>query len=126
MISLFNKTSVWMLALFFVSHPVLATESGAALALKKIAEETSVITDQKNQVLQTYQQEAKACWQHFAVNDCLAKARRDKYQRLSPIEQLEIALNAKRRELKEADRLQRLNDKANSEISSNIDIKATP
>jgi predicted transglutaminase-like cysteine proteinase len=126
MTSIFKKTSVWMLALIFVCHSVLAIESGAALELKKIAEETSAINIQKNQVLQAYQVEAKTCWQLFAVNDCLAKARRDKYQRLAPIEQLEIALNAKRRELKEADRLQRLNEKHNSEVNPNNDNKATP
>lgn len=115
-----------MLALIFVCHSVLAIESGAALELKKIAEETNAINIQKNQVLQAYQVEAKTCWQLFAVNDCLAKARRDKYQRLAPIEQLEIALNAKRRELKEADRLQRLNEKHNSEVNPNNDNKATP
>jgi hypothetical protein len=56
----------------------------------------------------------------------LAKARRDKYQRLAPIEQLEIILNAKRRELKEADRIQRLNEKSKSEVVPLNSTKASP
>ena len=123
---LFKSASGWVVVSVLISTQALATESGAAIELKKIADETIELNDKKFQVLQNYQAEAKACWKNFAVNDCLAKARRSKYQQLAPLEQLEIELNAKRRELKEADRLERLNEKSKTEIPPLSNPKAAP
>ena len=121
-----KSDAAWAIASVFAIAQALASEPNAAIELNEIALETSALNDQKSQVLQIYQSDAKACWQKFAVNDCLAKARRDKYQRLAPIEQLEIILNAKRRELKEADRIQRLNEKSKSEVVPLNSTKASP
>jgi hypothetical protein len=116
----------------FASVQVFASEKSAPLILNKIAEETAALNESKNLVLQAYQLEVKSCWQLFAVNDCLAKAKREKYISLAPIEKREIELNAKRREIKEADRLLRLNDKSsNLQNPSNANnannaSKATP
>ena len=82
--------------------------------LGDIQTQRAVIEQEKKQVLDQFQSTSKACWQKFAVNDCLALARRQKYQALAPLDQREIQLNAKERELKELDRLQRLSDKASS------------
>jgi hypothetical protein len=121
-----KSAAAWTIASVFAIAQALASEPNAAIELNKIALETSALNDQKSQVLQIYQSDAKACWQKFAVNDCLSKARRDKYQRLAPIEQLEIILNAKRRELKETDRIQRLNEKSKSEVVPLNSTKASP
>lgn len=121
---LLKSATAWAIAFILGSTQALASEPNAAIELNKIADETSALIDQKAQVLQIYQSDVKACWQNFAVNDCLAKATRDKYQRLAPIEQLEIILNAKRRELKEADRIQRLNEKSKSEVAPLNSTKA--
>lgn len=80
--------------------------------LGDIQTQRAVIEQEKKQVLDQFQSTSKACWQKFAVNDCLALARRQKYQALAPLDQREIQLNAKERELKELDRQQRLSDKA--------------
>lgn len=126
MILHFKLPAAVLISACAVSFQVVASESNAAADLKMIADETQALNDQKNQVLQTYQVEAKACWQHFAVNDCLAKVRREKYQRLAPLEQLEIVLNAKRRAIKEAERLHRLNEKTALDSQTNNSSKVTP
>ena len=126
MIALSKPSIVCLLALLIVSGQASGAESSFALELKKIADETSDLNVQKSQVLQTFQVETKACWQNFAVNDCLAKVRREKYLLLAPLEQQEIALNAKRRTLKEADRQQRLNEKSNAESAPINATKVSP
>jgi hypothetical protein len=121
-----NLIARWMAFVFFASAQILSAQPAAIDDLQKISEETIVLKEKKSIVLQTYQRNAKACWQLFAVNDCLAKAQREKYQSLAPIEQLEIELNAKRRALKEAERLERLNEKSSAQQNSPHSIKAIP
>jgi hypothetical protein len=70
------------------------------------------LNEEKNKIADQFQAVSKACWQKFAVNDCLFKARQQKYQSLNPLDQLEIALNHRQRTLKELERRQRLSDKA--------------
>ena len=127
---LFSKPLAILTGLaIFACFQVIASDKSATLILNKIAEETAAVNESKNLVLQAYQLEAKSCWQLFAVNDCLAKAKREKYLRLAPLEKLEIALNAKRREIKEADRMFRLNDKSSKLLSppdTTNTTKATP
>jgi len=61
--------------------------------------------------LDHFQEASKACWKQFAVNDCLFKAKQQKYQNLSPLDQREIVLNARQRVLKELERQQRMSGK---------------
>ena len=113
----------------FASVQAIASDKSAPLILNKIAEETAALNESKYLVLQAYQFEVKSCWQLFAVNDCLAKAKREKYLSLAPIEKREIELSAKRREIKEADRILRLSDKSSNLQSPPNAInasKATP
>lgn len=113
----------------FASVQAIASDKSAPLILNKIAEETAALNESKKIVLQAYQLEVKSCWQLFAVNDCLAKAKREKYLSLAPIEKREIELSAKRREIKEADRILRLSDKSSNLQSPPNAInasKATP
>jgi hypothetical protein len=83
-----------------------------------IHDQRSLIAHEKKQVLDQFQLDSKACWKKFAVNDCLANARRQKYQSLDPLDQREIQLNARQRALKEVERQQRLTDKASSKGTS--------
>ena len=106
--------------------PAIAADSANVMSLKKIAEETAGLNSKKEIIFQKYQTDAKSCWQLFAVNDCLAQAKRQKYQALAPLEQLESDLNAKRRELKEADRMQRLMDKSQAPLNASEAIKVSP
>jgi len=121
-----NLIARWMAFALFASAQVMSAESAELADVQKISDETAALRERKNIVLQTYQLNAKACWQLFAVNDCLAKAQREKYQSLAPIEQLEIALNAKRRAIKEAERLERLSDKSAPLQNTPHSIKAIP
>ena len=88
--------------------PNLSTQSEANL----IEAQRMVLAGEKKKVFDQFQEDSKACWQKFAVNDCLAKARQQKYQSLSPLDQREINLNTRQRALKESERRMRLSDKA--------------
>ena len=90
--------------------------------LNLIEAQRIVLAEEKKKVFDQFQENTKACWQKFAVNDCLAKARQQKYQSLSPLDQREIDLNTRQRALKESERRMRLSDKA---IESSND-KARP
>ena len=81
-----------------------------------------VLAEEKKKVIDQFQENTKACWKKFAVNDCLYKVRQQKYQTLSPLDQREIELNTQQRALKESERRLRLSDKA---IDSSND-KARP
>jgi hypothetical protein len=79
--------------------------------LSDIQAERALIQIEKKRIIDEFENASKACWRKFAVNDCLANVRRQKYQNLSPLEQQEIQLNARQRELKQLERQQRLSDK---------------
>ena len=80
--------------------------------IETISLQRQVLAQEKKAVLDHFQETSKVCWKQFAVNDCLFKARQQKYQSLSPLDQREMALNERQRFLKEAERQQRLNSKA--------------
>ena len=89
-------------------------QSDQALQLPEtqaIAEQRSALAEEKKVILEHFHEASKACWKQFAVNDCLFKAKQQKYQALSPLDQREIALNARQRVLKELERQQRISDK---------------
>ena len=88
------------------------TANSSEEELTALQDQRAVIAQEKKQILDQFQTASKACWKKFAVNDCLAQARRQKYQDLGPLEQREIQLNARQRQLKEIERLERLSDKA--------------
>ena len=79
--------------------------------IETIAEQRTSLAVEKKIILDHFQETSKACWKQFAVNDCLFKAKQQKYQTLSPLDQREIALNARQRVLKELERQQRISDK---------------
>jgi hypothetical protein len=79
--------------------------------LEAITLQRLVLVQEKKAVLDHFQESSKTCWKKFAVNDCLFKARQQKYQGLSPLDQRDITLNERQRFLKESERQQRLNGK---------------
>jgi len=79
--------------------------------IETIAEQRTSLAVEKKIILDHFQETSKACWKQFAVNDCLFKAKQQKYQTLSPLDQREIALNARQRVLKELERQQRISGK---------------
>jgi colicin import membrane protein len=63
-------------------------------------------------VIELRQQEAaRACWQRFAVNDCLIRVRREKRELLEPLRQQMLHLDAAERQLRLDLREKRLQDK---------------
>ena len=80
--------------------------------LKAISEQRMALAEEKKVIMDHFQESSKACWRQFAVNDCLFKAKQQKYQALSPLDQREIALNARQRVLKESERQQRISGKS--------------
>jgi hypothetical protein len=78
---------------------------------KAIAQQRIALAEEKKVILNHFHEASRACWKQFAVNDCLFKAKQQKYQTLSPLDQREIALNARQRVLKELERQQRISDK---------------
>ena len=112
-----TSTLRYLIGMLALSGGVVVCAQSANVSspeLVVIQAQRTLIAQEKKQVLYQFQTTSKACWQKFAVNDCLALARRQKYQALAPLDQREIQLNAKERELKELDRQQRLTDKASS------------
>jgi len=79
--------------------------------MNAISDQRAAIADEKKLILDHFQEASKACWKQFAVNDCLFKAKQQKYQDLSPLDQREIVLNARQRVLKELERQQRMSGK---------------
>ena len=80
--------------------------------MKAISEQRLALAEEKKVIMDQFQESSKACWRQFAVNDCLFKAKQQKYQALSPLDQREIALNARQRVLKESERQQRISGKS--------------
>ena len=80
--------------------------------MKAISEQRLALAEEKKVIMDHFQESSKACWQQFAVNDCLFKAKQQKYQALSPLDQRDIALNARQRVLKESERQQRISGKS--------------
>lgn len=78
---------------------------------KAIAQQRIALAEEKKVILNHFHEASKACWKQFAVNDCLFKAKQQKYQALAPLDQLEMALNARQRVLKELERQQRISGK---------------
>ncbi|MEN9996565.1 MAG: hypothetical protein RL462_1341 [Pseudomonadota bacterium] len=101
-----------LMALCAVFSSCAQTEAAAAQESAAIQVQRSSISQEKKLVLDRFQTDSKSCWQKFAVNDCLANVRRQKYQALAPLDQREIQLNTRERELKEFERQQRLSDKS--------------
>ena len=58
-----------------------------------------------------YEEDAKACWQKFAVNVCLSDARKTRRAALEPLRQQDLLLNAQERQWRTEQRGLRLHGK---------------
>lgn len=101
----FISTSTWLGAQSLVAQPDF------------IRVQREEIARQRAEVLASYQQDAKACWQKFAVNACLSEARKNRHVALEPLRQLDLKLNEQEREWRTEQRNLRLEGKQ-PEISS--------
>lgn len=111
---MFNRAKAVCFLFSSLACTVVTAQSEDSFQLPEmasIAAQRLVLAQEKNTVLDHFQESSKACWKQFAVNDCLFKAKQQKYQGLTPLEQREIALNERQRYLKESERQQRINGK---------------
>lgn len=69
------------------------------------------IARQREAVMAVYQEEAKACWQIFAVNACLSDARKNRRAALEPLRQQDLRLNEQERQWRTEQRNLRLEGK---------------
>ncbi len=120
--SLFFKlilSMAWAMGLVMAAAFAQAIEfQTSASELAFISEQRIAVNAEKKAVHDLFQETSKACWKKFAVNDCLANARLQKFQSLAPLDQREVQLNARQRALKEIDRQQRLEDKLKDRVAS--------
>jgi len=77
----------------------------------EISHQRALLSLQREQVTIQQDTQARACWQKFAVNDCLASVRKNKRAQLDPIRQKELALNAQERAWRTRQRDERLQNK---------------
>lgn len=97
---------------------VLAALSAGALSAQSLVGEPEFIRVQREEiakqreaVMAVYQDDAKACWQKFAVNACLSDARRNRRAALEPLRQQDLLLNAQERQWRTEQRHLRLEGK---------------
>ncbi|PUE52913.1 hypothetical protein [Limnohabitans parvus] len=69
------------------------------------------IARQREVITAFYQEDAKACWQKFAVNACLSDARKMRRAALEPLRQQDLLLNAQERQWRTEQRNLRLEGK---------------
>lgn len=69
------------------------------------------IARQRGLIMAIYEEDAKACWQKFAVNACLSDARKKRRASLEPLRQQDLLLNVQEREWRVEQRNLRLEGK---------------
>lgn len=94
------------------------TPTGAGAQLSSMGEpefvrlQREALQQQQQAVMLSYQTEASACWQKFAVNGCLGEARKIRRTAMAPLQQQELLLNAQARQWQSEQRQQRLDSKS--------------
>ena len=76
-----------------------------------MAKERTQLSAQRRAILAEFEARSQVCWQTFAVNDCIAKARRVRRADLAPIRQAELALNEQERLWRTQQRNERVQNK---------------
>jgi hypothetical protein len=107
-----NKAVLFVFLGWTCTIAMAQTENSMQLSeTEAIAQQRIALVEEKKVILDHFHEASKGCWKQFAVNDCLFKAKQQKYQALLPLDQREIALNVRQRVLKEAERQQRISGK---------------
>ena len=69
------------------------------------------VSDARALAHQQFSEAEMACWQRFAVNDCLSDARADRRKVLNRLREEELAVNLQERQRNTAAKLQQLGEK---------------
>lgn len=78
----------------------------------QLAQQRAQLERTRAELLAQYDTQERACWQRFAVNDCLRAVRRAKRADMQPIDEADWALAEQERALVQEQRRERLADKA--------------
>jgi len=105
------KPCAVFLSLVLLSGSLLAQDvDTASLQVREAAQRESIARTRERYVLQFKQQEA-ACYQRFAVNDCLLESRRAEREIMADLRRQEILLNDAQRKRRAAQQLLRSDEK---------------
>ena len=83
-----------------------------------IRQQREHLAQQRQVINEAHEVQARACWQKFAVNDCLSAVRKSKRAQLDPIHLKELELNAQERDWRTRQREERLQNKAADGVRS--------
>jgi len=101
----------WLCALLPMGSVALHAHAEQAMDTHAIEQQQLALQQEREVIAQRYDSQARQCWQHFMVNDCLQAARVQRRLALRPLDQQEHALRAAKRALAVAERQQRLEAK---------------
>ncbi|MDR0275975.1 MAG: hypothetical protein LBI48_11685 [Burkholderiaceae bacterium] len=85
--------------------------SASAAGPAQIAAERARIARQRHEAESEFAAAQQACWQKFAVNDCLRRAQRARRERMDTLRQQEWALDDQQRSHRAQERLRRIEGK---------------
>lgn len=104
--------SLVTLCLFICLFGVQAqTGSVAEEVSANMAARREALNKQIQAIEALHDERQRACWQRFAVNDCLREVRRSRHAALDPLRSLELELNEQERAWRSLQREQRLREK---------------
>jgi hypothetical protein len=76
-----------------------------------IEKERALLAEKRSAVLTDFEARSQACWQRFAVNDCISQARRIRRTEMQPLRQAELLLNEQERQWRTQQRNERVQNK---------------
>lgn len=89
----------------------LAHAQGSDEVPETIAKERATLSAKRSAIVAEFELRSQQCWQRFAVNDCISKARRIRRVELEPIRQAELMLNEQERQWRTQQRNERVQNK---------------
>lgn len=106
------KPRAWsLLCLLFLSLPVAAqTDTDRVLALRE-AERREWIARTREQFQAQFRAQEVACYQRFAVNDCLFASRRTEREAMADLRRQEVLINDAQRKRRAAQQLLRADER---------------
>lgn len=94
-----------------LSVPLLLVAVAAPLRAAEVQDERARITAERKAAEDRLEAEQKACWQKFAVNDCINDAKRRQRKTLAELKRQENKLNDQEREQRAAERSRAIEEK---------------
>lgn len=108
------KRRVSLLCLLVLTCPLAAqTDAERVLSLRE-AEQRESIVQLRAQYQAQFRDREIACYQRFAVNDCLAKSRRSERDLMADLRRREILINDAQRKRRGAEQLLRTDERLHS------------